>query len=130
MQTTPQPAPQPDQFILRVDTYENHLGQRLFERVVVSGTPPPTFHRFIGAGQLNVPDSPAGPIHQPYNFVLEADSVERAFELFEAAAQAEGRRVLAMIASQLRQQMMAVQPMDPKVLKLLDSSGNPLRRSR
>lgn len=123
-----QSPPPVDPFVVRVDTYENHLGNRIFDRVLISGTPPAGFHRYVGTGQINVKHPVAGPIHQPFNFVIEADSVDRAFALFEVAAQVEGRNVWAAIEANIRQQMNAVQTVPASALKLLDSSGNPLKK--
>lgn len=121
----PQP-PALDPFIIRVDTYENERGNRVFHRVLIAGKPPEGFHPFVGVGQVNIPNSPFGPIQQPFNFVIEADSVERAFALFEGSAQAEGRVVLDRIRNDIRRQMTAIQPAPAGALGLLDASGNPL----
>ena len=121
-------SPAPEPFVVRVDTYENQLGQRVFDRVVVSGSPPASFHRFVGVGQINVQNTPVGPINQPFNFTIDADSIDRAFGLFEATAQSEGKRVFATIMADIRRQMTAVQVAPPSALGLLDQSGNPIKR--
>lgn len=126
----PEVPPQPSPFIIRVDTYENEKGQRLFDRVLISGTPPSDFNRFIGIGQVNIPQSPVGPIHQSYNFVIDADSLDRAFALFDSAGKAEGQQVLARIVAEVRRQTTAIQPADARALDLLDQSGNPIKRPR
>lgn len=123
-----QSPPPVDPFVVRVDTYENHLGNRVFDRVLVSGTAPAGFHRYVGTAQINVNHPVAGPIHHPYNFVIDADTVDRAFALFEASAQAEGQKVWAVIEANIRKQMNAVQAVPASALKLLDSSGNPLKK--
>lgn len=122
-------SPQPSKpFHFRVETYENQLGHRLFERVVTHGDAPDGFVRFIGVGQVNINHPQAGPISQPFQFDLQADTVERAFAMFEAGAQAEGRKVFDRIMADIRRQMTAVQAVPAKALDLLDASGKPLHR--
>ncbi len=127
--SSPSHPASPEPFIVRVDTYEDDKGHRLFDRVAVSGVLPPDVPRFIGVGQLNVEDSPVGPIHQPFNFALEADTVERAFSLFESAANAEGKQVLARISADIRRRMTAIQPAPAGALSLLGSDGVPIKRT-
>lgn len=117
-----------DPFIIRVDTYENQLGQRLFERVVVSGKPPDGFARFIGVGQINIPNTPVGPVNHPFQFKVDADSVERAFSVFEATAQSEGKAEFDKIRADIRRQLTAVQVAPAGAIGLLDPSGNPIKK--
>lgn len=118
----------PSPFVIRVDTYENHLGQRLFERVVVSGEAPAGFARFIGVGQINIPNSPVGPVSHPFQFAIAADSVDRAFSLFESTAQSEGKAEFDKLRADIRRQMTAVQVAPAGALGLLDPSGNPIKK--
>lgn len=126
MEKKQQPSPEP--FHYRVENYENHLGHRLFDRVVTSGVAPEGFARFVGVGQVNINHPQVGPINQAFHFDLDADTVDRAFAMFEAAAQAEGRRVFERIMADVRRQMTAVQAVPAKALDLLDASGKPLHR--
>lgn len=126
--TTPQPAA--PNFHYRVDTYEDNQQRRMFERVVVFGQAPPEFARFIGQAQLNLPHpmAPGGVLHHPFTFRIEADSVERAFALFEVQAKAQGKMESERIHSEIRRQMTAIQPASADALRVLDASGNPISK--
>lgn len=116
-------SPTPPAPIVRVDTYENTVGHRLIERVPV-GDVPDGFVRFVGFGSLTV-QTERGPVGDPFQFAIHADTIERAFALFEASAQAAGRARIAELQSAMRRNALMTPPTAAESA-ILDANGRPL----
>lgn len=101
--------------VLRVVNYENELGYQLVEREVVSGSPPPGFVRFVGTAHLDI-RTPRGVARQSYRFPIDADSLDRAFTMFEICAKSEGDALRDRMVADARRQ----------TSPLLDPTGRPL----
>lgn len=108
------PSP-PAPAILRRVEYENEKGFHVVEREVVSGVAPPGYVRFIGTAHLDIKTS-QGVMRQSYLFPIDADTLARAFVMFESCAQAEGMAVRDRMIANARRQA------NP----LLDPSGRPI----
>lgn len=93
------------QFMYRtVNNYYMVDGERarhVIEREIVEGTAPDDFSRFIGevVAQIN---TPMGPITEKVIFGIAADTVGRAFELFDSRADHAVRELLANLQAQHR----------------------------
>lgn len=113
--------------IYEIKNYRDEEGHNLVEHVAVSGKLPGTMTRFMGQVFVNVQarGGPAQQIPVPL-FPIEADTVVRAFSLFEGLA------VVAATAFRdtvVRQQQ-RVQPVSPQqAQQLLGPDGNYLNPS-
>lgn len=103
--------------------WENDKGHRIVERV--SPTAPADFVRFVGYANITM-HTPRGPVDQPFSFPLPADTIERAFELFESAAQAEGKNHIQEMQQQIRRAQLLRPISQAEASSLLDASGNPM----
>lgn len=107
----PPPAP----LIIRKVNYENERGFQLVEREVVSGDMPKGFVRFVGTAFLDI-QTPRGIARQPYQFPIDADTLARAFTMFEPCAQAEGNATRDRLLADARR---AANP-------IIDPTGRPI----
>ena len=104
------PAPEPAPVVYyRVTIYESSHGFRLLERTPL-GPVPEGFVRFVGNGMLNFA-TPQGPMQHAFQFPIEADTPQRAFEQFEAQAQLAGREEAEKLRAHFQQQRMAPAPL-------------------
>jgi len=109
----------------QVVNWENAKGHRIVERVP-RVAPPPGYVHFVGYANITV-HTPRGPADQPFTFPIEADTIERAFEMFEATAQAAGKQHIQEIQNEIRRAQL-MRPVSASEAALLDVSGNPIKR--
>ncbi len=118
--TIPDPA-MPAPFVARIENYVNDRGYLITRHVVVTGTVDPS-KQFIGHGEVSV----AG-VRKSYRFPIEADTLERAFELFEPAARAAGENEARQLTEAIRRHQSAIHPVPASALGgLLGPDGKPL----
>lgn len=122
-----QQKPVPE-IIAKLTNYEDSRGRVVIEREVVVGEVPSDYVRFVGRSQLNATIPGRGVIQRVFHFAIAADSVVRAFALFDARAQAAGGEEAERLRRELIEQQNALLvPADRQAAALLDASGNPIR---
>lgn len=89
-------------FIATVKNYVNQHGHNITAFEAVHGELPADHPRFVGRAAVQV-QTPGGPQSLPFEFPIDADGIERAFDLFPSVAQAAGRETMQQMQAQARQ---------------------------
>ena len=96
--------PQADEkppFIATVKNYVNQHGHNITAFVAEHGELPDDHPRFVGRASIQM-QTPAGPQGMPFEFPIDADNIERAFDMFESVAQTAGREAVQQMQQQSR----------------------------
>lgn len=110
-------------FVVRKETFTDHRGHTLIEHILVSGELPEGYKRF--QGQIGIRLRTAqGEVTEPHEFVIEADTQERAFDLFQGAAQAAANAFVENLRQRQQQQQNSLALPPQESPRLMGPDGN------
>jgi len=87
--------------------YFDEKGRHVQERVIIAGTPPSHFPRFIGSAQIVI-RTPRGEIPQVVHFELEGNSVEEALVGFDKCVEAAKEEAIKQLKEILQSQKLVI----------------------